>query len=281
MKFIVEDNVRLLEFLSMKINNKSKNAIKSLLLDRCVLVNNKVITKYNYNLKLNDIVQIIKKINKNMEIIYEDKDIIVINKPCGLLTIGTNKVHDKTLYRYTSDYLKKINKNSKIFIVHRLDKDTSGIVVFAKNKDIKDKLQNNWNEIATRKYIAVVFGKMLKCKGTIKTYIKENPKTYKSFSSKTGELAITNYKVLSTNSKYSLLDIEIKTGKKNQIRVHLSELGNPIVGDKKYGNSSFPFLCLHAYELTFNRNINNKDYCFKTGIPEYYNKLIDINDFKI
>ena len=138
MKFIVKEDTKLLEFLFENIKNKSKNSIKNMLTTKLVKVNNNMVTRYDFSLKENDTVEIIKKINDEIDIIYEDSDLIVVDKPYGLLTISTEKEHDKTLYKYVSNYMKKINKNLKIFIVHRLDKDTSGIVVFAKNENLKN-----------------------------------------------------------------------------------------------------------------------------------------------
>lgn len=273
MKVLKEDT--LLNYLLNNVENKSKNNIKSLLVNGNIYVNGKNTTRYDYKLKPNDEVEIINKVKEEIEVIYEDKDLIVVNKPSGLLTISTEKEKEKTLYRYVSDYLKKRTSGLKVFIVHRLDKDTSGIVVFAKNEKIKELLQNNWNDIADRTYIAIVEGIVSKKEGTIKSYIKEN-KIHKSYSSDKGELAITEYKVLKTNSKYSLLEINIKTGKKNQIRVHLNDIGHKIVGDKKYDSNVDPIhrLCLHAQELKIINPITKKELCFKASIPKEFNKLI-------
>lgn len=270
MKFIVKENEKLLEFLYKNIN-KSKNSVKNMLINKMVKVNNKVITKYDFILNVNDCVEIIKKINEDIEIIYEDNDLIVVNKPSGLLTISTSKESEKTLYRYVSNYVKSINKNNKIFIVHRLDKDTSGLVLFSKSEKIKNFLQNNWNEIVTRKYYAVVEGKVEKENGVIKSYIRENS-FHKSFSSDKGNLAITEYKVLKKN-KNTLLEVDIKTGKKNQIRVHLSDIGHKIIGDKKYNSKiNAPRLMLHAYNIYF--KMNKKEYMFKTDIPSIFNNYL-------
>ena len=270
MNFTVEKEQELLEFLLEKIKNKSKNTIKSLLSHEMVLVNKKVITKYNYLLKKNYTVEIIKKIN-DIDIIYEDNNIIVVNKPSGLLSISTEKETEKTLYKYISDYVKKSNKNEKIFVVHRLDKDTSGIVIFSKNQDFKNKLQQNWNDEVIRNYYAVVEGILEKKSGTIKSYLKENS-FHKTYSSNKGELAITNYEVIKTNDLYSLLKVNIKTGKKNQIRVHLSDINHPIVGDKKYGSKiRAKRLMLCAYNVEFK---NNSKYKFEIPYPEEFKKYI-------
>lgn len=206
---------------------------------------------------------------EKLKIIYEDKYIIVVDKPSNLLTIATSVEKQQTLYHKVLIYEKKKNKKNKIFIVHRLDKDTSGLVIFAKDEKTKMILQNNWNKVI-RKYIAIVEGKVEKKEAVIKSYLKENNKliTY-STNNKTGKLAITNYKVLNRSKAYSLLEIDIKTGRKNQIRVHMSDINHPIIGDKKYNSKTNPLkrLGLHAYYLEFYHPINNELVILKADIP--------------
>ncbi len=207
-----------------------------------------------------------------LDIIYEDKFIIVVNKPSHLLTIATSKEKERTLYHKVLEYEKKKNKNNKIFVVHRLDKDTSGLVLFAKDEKTKKVLQDNWDKVK-RKYIAVVEGKVKKKSATIKSYLKENNNfvTY-STSDKNGKLAITKYILLSTSKAYSLLDIEIFTGRKNQIRVHMNDQGHPIIGDKKYGAKTNPLkrLGLHAYYLEFTHPITKNLIVLETKYPEQF-----------
>ncbi len=273
MKYIVNEKMELLEFLYRNIN-KSKNTIKNILKDN-TYVNNKRVSKFNYMLQVNDVVVIKNKIN-DIEIIYEDKDLIIVNKPANMLTITSLKEKEKTLYHMVSDYVKKTNKNNKIFIVHRLDKETSGIVLFSKSEELKDKLQNNWNNLVKlRGYIAIVEGKT-KDNGTIKSYLKDkNMYTYVT-NSKDGKLAITNYKKIKNNEKYTMLDINIETGRKNQIRVQLKEIGNIIVGDKKYGSkdNSIKRMALHANRLEFINPKNNKLMKFESSIPNSFKNLI-------
>lgn len=212
-----------------------------------------------------------------IKIIYEDKNIIVVEKPSNLLTIATDKERENTLYHKTISYLKQKNKNNKLFIVHRLDKDTSGVILFAKTEQVKNFLQDNWNDVAvSRKYVAVCEGTPSDKTKVIKSYLTENKNTFISYSTKDknkGKLAITSYNVIKSNKKYSLLDIEIKTGRKNQIRAHLMENGTPIVGDKKYGSVSSPIhrMCLHAYELVI--KYNNNSIKFESKIPDAFNLL--------
>ena len=188
---------------------------------------------------------------KKLNIVYEDKNIIVVDKEPHLLTIATDKERDRTLYHYVLEYEQNKHKSNRIFIVHRLDKDTSGLVLFAKNQKIKQELQDNWSN-NKRYYQAVLEGKLTKDKDTIKSYITEN-KALKSYSTdaKHGLLAITKYELVETKNNLSLVNIEILTGRKNQIRVHMSEMGNPISGDKKYGAKTniYKRLALHANKL--------------------------------
>lgn len=276
MKYIVTKEDELLRFLLDNVELSHKK-IKSLLKYQNILLNGKVVTKYNELLKKNDIVEIkefqTKKHPKELDIIYEDKDIIVVNKPAGLLTISTFKEKEKTLYHLVREYVKKVNKQNQIFVIHRLDRDTSGIVMFAKNEKIKNLYQNHWNDIVrTRKYQAIVEGILENKSGTLKSYLEENEEGY-VYPSKNGKIAITNYIVKKESKYYSLLDIDIKTGRKNQIRVQLKEIGHPIVGDKKYGNKKDRmYLC--AYELSLENPITKKIDIYKINVPRKFKELL-------
>lgn len=274
-KYIVKENEILIEFLKKMFSNLSKNSVKSLLHNEKVFVNGNMTTKYNYELNVGDIVEIREKVAKNIDIIYEDKDIIVINKPSGLLTVATEKEKNKTAYHLVMEYLKKKNKNNRIFIIHRLDKDTSGIIMFAKNERAKHLYQDNWNDIVKKRcYYAVIDGKMENKEGTIKSYLKENGNMVYSVKDRSGKLAITEYKVLKERKNISLLDINLKTGRKNQIRVHMKENKTPILGDLKYGEKSklINRLALHAYKLELVNPVTKKLLTFEVNMP---------NEFKI
>ena len=213
-----------------------------------------------------------------LDIVYEDKWIIVVNKPSHLLTISTDNEKEKTLFHKVMLYEKRKNKNNKVFIVHRLDKDTSGLVLFAKDEKLKFKLQNNWDKEVKRGYVAVVHGKT-KDKETLKSYLAET-KTLMVYSTddKNGKLAITEYQKLKENKKITLLKIKIKTGRKNQIRVQLNDNNNQIVGDKKYGENKFdPLrrLCLHANYLEVIHPVTNQKMVFETDIPKDFLKLFE------
>ena len=205
---------------------------------------------------------------KKLKILYEDKYLIVIDKPSGLLTVSTEKEKERTLYHYVFEYLKQKNKNNKVFIVHRLDKDTSGIVVFAKDIQSKAFLQNNWDKFK-RNYVAVVHGHT-KDKDILKNYLMET-KTHLTYivNDSKGKLGITEYEKVLENDKYTLLSINIKTGKKNQIRVQLANIGNPIVGDKKYGvKDSIKNMCLVANTIEFIHPKTNKKITIDIDIPK-------------
>lgn len=217
---------------------------------------------------------------KKLDIIYEDKEIIVINKPSKQLCIATDKDKQHTLYNEVSSYVKKQNPKNKIFIVHRLDKDTSGIVLFAKNEVLKRKLQDNWETLAkNREYIAIVDGKMEHKKDTLKDYLKESKtlQVYVTQNTKNGKLAITNYEVLKNNKVYSMLKININTGRKNQIRVQLSNINHPIVGDKKYKSRNNPLgrLALHASKLEVVHPVTKKLMVFESKVPVIFDKMFE------
>lgn len=213
---------------------------------------------------------------KKLDILYEDKYIIIVNKPHNLLTISTEREKDRTLYNYVYNYLKQKHKSNKVFIVHRLDKDTSGIVMFAKDEKTKFYLQNNWNEFK-KGYVAVVVGKVKEKKGTLKSYLQET-KTFYTYSvnDKNGKLAITDYEKVLEKNGYTLLSLDLRTGRKNQIRVQLSDMGNPIVGDKKYGIKKDPIrrMALHSNYLKFTHPKTNKTIEIDIDIPNSFISLV-------
>ncbi len=276
MKLKVDKQSILYDYLREKITNKSKNNIKSLLKNNQVYVNNKIITKYDYHLNINDIIEINKVLDKNinLKIIYEDDNIIVVDKPTKLLTISNKNEKENTLYHEVSNYLKKQNK--KVFIIHRLDYDTSGIIMFAKNQKVQKLYQDNWNNLAkVREYTAIVEG-VTDNKGHIESYLKQT-KTLLVYSSKNkdGLFSITDYKKIKDNGKYSMLKIHISTGRRNQIRCHMKDINHPILGDSRYGNkNNFDRLYLHANHLEVLNPITNKLMVFDSSIPEEFNKII-------
>jgi 23S rRNA pseudouridine1911/1915/1917 synthase len=280
-ELIVKYECELLEYLLKEVDNKSKNNIKTLLKRGRILVNNKRITKHDYMLRMTDIIVInqavINSMMNDIEILFEDDYLIAINKPEGLLSIATEKEKDKTAYHIVSSYL-KIRGKDKAFVIHRLDRDTSGIIMFAKNDKIKNLLQNSWDQLVkVRGYLAVVEGST-DSEGVIKSYLKENKANmvYSSYKEHDGKLAITNYKKLNGNKEYSLLEVFIDTGRKNQIRVHMYDIKHPIVGDKKYGASKDPLkrLGLHAHKLEFVHPVTHKYIMINAKIPRKFDTIV-------
>jgi tRNA pseudouridine32 synthase/23S rRNA pseudouridine746 synthase/23S rRNA pseudouridine1911/1915/1917 synthase len=216
---------------------------------------------------------------RGLTILFEDRDIIVINKFHGLLTMGTDREKENTAYFHLTDYVRKGNSRSKnrVFIVHRLDRDTSGVLVFAKTEQAKHFLQEKWKEF-TKKYVAVVHGQLAEKEGIIESYLVENSanRMYSVNNSEKGKFSKTGYKILKENSKFSLLEIDLFTGTKNQIRVHFAEKGHPVVGDKIYGipDKGVQRLALHSKSLKIIHPFTNKTITFETEVPPYFYELV-------
>ena len=265
-EFVCDCDVSIFDFLKDRLNDKSKNNIKSMISNNCVYVNDIIVNNVNYILKTNDkIFVILKQIcfkNYVIDIIYEDDYFIGINKPSGLLSISTSKENEVTAYSIVRNYVKKNNKNNKIFVLHRLDRDTSGILLFCKDERLKIDMQNNWDNIVLKRgYLALVLGKLEKKSGVIKSYLYEDKNYFvrSTDNPKYGKLAITNYKVLKSGKKYSLLQIFLDTGRKNQIRVHMNLIGTSILGDRKYGTVKSDRLYLHSNIFSFIHPISKSE----------------------
>ena len=290
-EYNVNKEIMLFDFLLETLKNESRNNVKAIMTKKCVAVNGLVCSQYNYNLYKGDVVMISpkpfvglenmkKQVNKQqskLDIIYEDDDFIVINKPSGLLSIESDKEKVDTAYKEVLQYLQSKDKTARCFQVHRIDKNTSGVLLFAKDFKLKEILRKEWNDLVSlREYIALVDGMLEEKEGTIKSYLMKAENTL-MFSSKDkrGELAITHYKVMKDNSKYSLLLVNIDSGKKNQIRVAMNDMNHPIVGDDKYGEATNPInrLGLHASRLIIKNPKNNKTYEFKAPMPKEFNKV--------
>lgn len=218
---------------------------------------------------------------KGLTILYEDRDIIVIDKEPGLLTISTANEKEKTAYFLLNEYVRKGNYKSKnrVFIVHRLDRDTSGVLVFAKNEEVKRFLQDNWKEFS-KNYYAVINGHLPQAEGLITSYLAENKvnRMYSVRDPEMGKLSETGFKVIDESRYFSLLEIYLYTGTKNQIRVQFSELGNPVVGDKAYGkdNKGIKRLALHSASLTISHPFTKKLMTFEANMPSYFNYLLSM-----
>lgn len=279
--FIVDNDNSLINAISLFKRDLSNKKIKSFIKNDMVMVNGNIVRNSNYIVYKGDKIEIsyTKKIvlDDMIDIIYEDDYLIAINKPCGLLSISNDKEKNITAYRAVSDYVKRNSNTKYIFVVHRLDKETSGILLFCKNKNIRDKMQMNWNEcVKKRGYIAILDG-VISGMGTIKSNLLINKQQFVySSHNGLGQEAITHYNVIKNNKNYSLVQVFIDTGRRNQIRVHFSEKGFPIVGDKKYRCHSNPIkrLCLHANILEFIHPVSKKLIHLECKMPDEFNKLI-------
>lgn len=215
-----------------------------------------------------------------LKIVYEDDDIIVVNKGYGLLSVGTgSRKKEDTAYSILKNYVKKKHPANKIFVVHRLDRDTSGLMMFAKNMEAQTAMQYNWNNmVLERKYVALLEGRMEENNGVIKSNLEENSRfeVYSSETAGAGKTAVTHYKVLERGHGYTLAEFSLDTGRKNQIRVHAKDLGHPITGDRKYGAKASPIhrLALHARTLRFAHPVTRKDMHFELPIPSRFVGLL-------
>ena len=282
--FNVFEDAPLMDFLIVNLPHKNRNNIKSLLRNKQVSVDDHLVSQFNHLLVSGQRVKISGNRNRmeqkfrEFTIVFEDENLIVIDKSAGLLSIATKNEKRNTAYSLLSDYVKKDNFDNKIFIVHRLDRETSGLMVFSKNEEVKKILQENWDETVIEKtYVAVVEGAVNKREGTIVSYLFED-KVFRMHSSdnpKKGLKAITHFSLVKANKNYSLLKINIETGRKNQIRVHMQKMGHCIVGDKKYGATSNPIrrMGLHAQKLVFNHPVSGEILNFETKIPAMFLRL--------
>lgn len=274
-EYQIKEDIELMGFL---LNHYNKKSVKNLLKYKQVKVNGKNVSQFNYQLKLGDIVSVDKnnKDKLSFEILYEDDELVVINKPAGLLSISGGHEKEKTAYHLVGEYLRTKDKRAKVFVVHRLDKDTSGVLMFAKNEKIKNLLQKNWNQIVYKRgYLAIVEGKLKKKTGIIKNYLDESKTQMVYITNKGGKLAITNYQVLKESKFYSLVEVFLDTGRKNQIRVHMQSLGHSIIGDKKYGASTNPIkrMGLHSHLFGFVHPITKKKMEFEAKEPQEFKKI--------
>lgn len=283
--FAVEAPAPLLEFLYAAMPERKKTAVKSLLKYGHVMTAGEVVRQFDHPLTPGMTVSVnftrpfVVFYNRRVKLVYEDDDIIVINKGYGLLSMGNDKIKDGTAYSIIREYIKTKDPRNKLFIVHRLDQHTSGLMVFAKSIEAKEALQHNWNNMVLRRqYVCVVEGKVLQPQGEVRGLLAENSQhiVYVTDDPKVGKPALTRYSVVKSANGYTLLEVELETGRKNQIRVHMKELGHPIVGDRKYGAKTSPInrLALHAMTLRFVHPITKKLMDFSTPIPNSFQSMV-------
>jgi len=280
----VKEPMELMEFLAAMMPQASRTKLKSLLTKRIVYVDNQITTQYNFLLKPGMKVQISRNKSTNafhhklMKIVYEDAYLLVIEKEPGLLSVKSEREKERTAQTILTEYLRQKKRTGKAYVVHRLDRDTSGLMMFAKDEQTQHSLRDNWHYFVTdRRYIAVVNGAMEKDAGDVtswltdrNTYVASNPQD------DGGQMAVTHYKTIKRGNGYSLVEVRLETGRKNQIRVHMADLGHPVVGDGRYGiddGNPLKRLGLHAYRLCFRHPVTNELLKFETPYPASFKKL--------
>lgn len=288
----VTEPAELMQFLMNKIAGVSRTKVKELLSQRMVYVDKVITTQFNAPLKKGQLVQVAKNRHKHdlvsrwVKIVYEDAFIIVVEKKEGILTNALPGARQTNVKAILDEYVKRQNRGFAVHTVHRLDRETSGLLLFAKRRDIQQTFTDNWKEIVNdRRYIAVVQGDMEKDSGTVTSWLTDNKMyvTYSSVVDNGGKYAITNYRTLKRKNGYSLVELKLDTGRKNQIRVHMQDLKHPIVGDYKYGSSEAEFgekadpvgrICLHAFRLAFTHPVTGEQMRFETPHPSTFTQLV-------
>ena len=280
LKFNVTEESQLMDFLMKKLDGISRSKVKRMLANKVVSVNGERTTQFDFALQPGMTVEIGKPTARErfhhpkLQIVYEDKYLVVIDKREGLLTNSPTKDKD-TAQAILNDYFIATQQRCRAHTIHRLDRDTSGLMLFAKSKDIALMFEENWKEtVYDRRYVAVVSGEMERQSGIVESWLKDNKAfiTYSSPTDNGGKFAQTYYETLMTYRGYSLVELRLETGRKNQIRVHMADIGHPVVGDVKYGNgdNSLGRLCLHAYKLCFHHPLKDKDMEFETPFPSVF-----------
>lgn len=275
----------LMQCLEAKLTDHKRTSIKALMKYNQVALNSMPTSQFDQPVHAGDTLSVnftrpfVVFSHPRIKLVYEDNDIIVINKGSDILSVSTDNVKDGTAYSILRDYLKKKDPRLMLFVVHRLDRDTSGLMMFAKNVEAKEAMQHNWNNMVLgRRYVAVVEGKVEQEEGVVKSYLAETSQfeVYSTQNPDEGQLAITRFKRLQCNNGYSLMELSLDTGRKNQIRVHMKDLGHPIVGDRKYGAKASPIhrLGLHARTLHFAHPVTKKEMLFETPIPSRFLSLL-------
>ena len=283
--YVVKTETTLLSFLTDEHNGISRNKAKAILKGGGVKVNGKISTRHDTPLLPNTTVEICRHKpaeqlnNKFVKIVYEDPFLIVIEKNVGILSMAANH-HAFSVKSVLDEYFRRSKQKCTAHVVHRLDRDTSGLLVYAKTIQAEQILEHNWHDIVyDRRYVAVVSGEMEESEGTIVNWLKDN-KAYVTYSSPVdngGKYAVTHFYVLDRTTEHSLVEYKLETGRKNQIRVHSADMGHPVCGDVKYGNGDDPLhrLCLHAYVLCFTHPITGERMEFEDTLPPDFQEVID------
>ena len=282
--YMVKEPMELMEFLAAKMPDASRTKLKSLLSKRIVYVDSVITTQYNFPLKPGMKVQISREkgrkefSNRLLKIVYEDAYIIVVEKMQGLLSVNTERQKERTAYTILNEYVQRSGRQHRVYIVHRLDRDTSGLMMFAKDEKTQNTLRDNWHNIVTdRRYVAVVAGEMENNAGMVRSWLTDRKLyVYSSPTDDGGKEAVTHYRTIKRANGFSLVELVLETGRKNQIRVHMQDLGHPIIGDGRYGLEEVnPInrLALHAFKLCFHHPVTGELMQFETPYPGEFKKL--------
>ena len=280
----VSEPGELMEFLMKKMAGISRTRVKALLTNRVVLVDNTIQTLYNYPLQPGMCVQISREKHKHefhhpmLKILYEDAYIIVVEKKEGLLSVATERQKERTAQHILNEYVKRIHKGNRIYVVHRLDRETSGIMMYAKDEKTQHTLRDNWHDLVRdRRYVTIVQGEMEQDEGTVCSWLTDR-KLYVSSSPTDdgGKYSVTHYHTIKRANGFSLLELQLETGRKNQIRVHMQSLGHPVVGDERYGCEMNPLerLALHAFKLCFYHPVTHEWMEFENPYPTPFKTLM-------
>ena len=282
-EYTVHSETTLMEFLMHVMPDSPRKTIKSILTHHQVSVGGVPVSQYDFPLSKEDVVIVSKnpirrKQTRELPLLYEDESIIAINKPSGLLSIASDREKGRTAYRLVSEYVASKSPKARIYVVHRLDEDTSGVLIFAKDAKTKEALQESWQEIVEKRgYYAIVEGEMEEKERTLQDYLAQNnlQLMYVTKNKSAGKLCITHYKVIAYKAPYSLLDVNISSGRKNQIRVQLGHRGHHVIGDDKYGEPADPLgrLGLHAYSLILTNPLTNKRYELEAPMPPEFKSM--------
>lgn len=283
--YTVDEDMPLMEFLTKVMTGASRTKVKEVLTQRMVYVDNKITTQYNHPLKKGQLVQIIKRRNiyelRNpfVSVVYEDMFLIVVEKQVGIVTTEPRGSRMNSVKKILNEYVKHKSPSFSVHTVHRLDRETSGLLLFAKNREVQQALIDNWHDyVSDRRYAAVVEGQVEKNADTIISWLTEG-RNFTMESSPVdngGQQAVTNYRVKKRNERYTLMDLKLDTGRKNQIRVHMKDIGHPVVGDTKYGAATDPVgrVLLHAYKLEFTHPMTHEHLKLEIPLPPEFEKLI-------
>ena len=282
--YFVREPMELMEFLASKMPQASRTKLKSLLTKRVVFVDNVITTRYNFPLQPGMKVQISRDKHTHefrsnlLRIVYEDAYLIVVEKREGLLSVGTERERERTASTILNEYLRRQDRRSRVYVVHRLDRDTSGLMMFAKDEKTQHTLRDNWHELVfDRRYVAVVTGEMERDRGTVHSWLTDRTLyVHSSPVDDGGKESVTHYRTIKRTKGLSLVELHLETGRKNQIRVHMQDLGHPVVGDGRYGLENFnPIgrLALHAFKLCFHHPVTGEEMRFETPYPAEFKKL--------